>query len=239
MHLGEKLASLRKKRGMTQEDLAEKLDVTRKTISKWELNQSAPDLSYLIQLSDIYGVTTDFLLREEKQKEKGEQSLGEGEKEENGSRDNRSEIARGTILSAVGTPVLFMTAILLARLVNGGLLIFFTLDQLAEIFFISALTAAVCIIQVKLLYGEKEYRRPYLAPALYVLPGTVGTRWIHIGMCGLLGLYGGDENWNIIGMDTHMAYYGWREVLSDYLPYLIVSFAPLLMTIFVRIKRRK
>lgn len=65
MALGETLAVLRKKAGLSQEQLAETLGVTRQTISKWELNQSAPDIDYLVRLSDTYGVSTDFLLKGE------------------------------------------------------------------------------------------------------------------------------------------------------------------------------
>lgn len=65
MTLGEKLQKLRKERGLSQEALAEKVAVTRQTISKWELNQSTPDLALLAQLSDIFQVSTDYLIRTE------------------------------------------------------------------------------------------------------------------------------------------------------------------------------
>lgn len=68
MALGETLTNLRKAKGLSQEQLAEKLNLTRQTISKWELNQSAPDIDYLLRLSDIFGVSTDYLI-------KGEQSM--------------------------------------------------------------------------------------------------------------------------------------------------------------------
>lgn len=63
MTLGETLVRLRKAKGLSQEQLAEELSLTRQTISKWELNQSAPDISYLLRLSDYFEVSTDFLLR--------------------------------------------------------------------------------------------------------------------------------------------------------------------------------
>lgn len=65
MTFGEKLQKLRKERGMSQEELAEKLMVTRQTISKWELNQSTPELEFIARLSDILEVTTDYLIKEQ------------------------------------------------------------------------------------------------------------------------------------------------------------------------------
>jgi len=65
MTLGEKLQKLRKGKGLSQEALAEKLNVTRQTISKWELGQSTPDLSFLAQLSDFFHVSSDYLIKDE------------------------------------------------------------------------------------------------------------------------------------------------------------------------------
>lgn len=62
MSVGKRLQSLRREHNMSQEVLAEKIGVTRQTISKWELGQSEPDLSSLLRLSVIFGVTTDNLL---------------------------------------------------------------------------------------------------------------------------------------------------------------------------------
>lgn len=62
MNLGEKIILLRKQKGITQEKLAEVINVTRQTISKWELNQSTPDLEYLAAISEYFGVTTDYLI---------------------------------------------------------------------------------------------------------------------------------------------------------------------------------
>ena len=62
--LGEKIYSLRKQNGMTQEQLAERLAITRQTISKWELGESEPDVASLVQISEIFQVTTDHLLKD-------------------------------------------------------------------------------------------------------------------------------------------------------------------------------
>lgn len=65
MTLGEKIQKLRKQQGLSQEALAEKVTVTRQTISKWELNQSTPDLDFIAQLSEIFSVTSDYLIKED------------------------------------------------------------------------------------------------------------------------------------------------------------------------------
>lgn len=65
MAFGETLTTLRKSRGMSQEQLAEQLELTRQTISKWELDQSTPDMEYIIKLSELFCVSTDYLLKGE------------------------------------------------------------------------------------------------------------------------------------------------------------------------------
>ena len=60
--IAEKLVSLRVSKGVTQEDVAQSLSVSNKTVSKWENGSSMPDLSMLVELSKYYGVTTDALL---------------------------------------------------------------------------------------------------------------------------------------------------------------------------------
>lgn len=65
MTLGEKIQTLRKQAGLSQEALAEQVCVTRQTISKWELDQSTPELELLVRLSDIFQVSTDYLIKPE------------------------------------------------------------------------------------------------------------------------------------------------------------------------------
>ena len=61
--------SLRKKAGWSQEDLAEKLGVTRQSVSKWEGAQSVPDMDKVVMMSRLFGVSTDFLLKDELEEE--------------------------------------------------------------------------------------------------------------------------------------------------------------------------
>lgn len=64
MTLGEKLQRLRKARSWTQEELAEKVGVSRQSLSKWESDGALPDTANIIVLADLFGVTTDYLLRD-------------------------------------------------------------------------------------------------------------------------------------------------------------------------------
>ena len=64
MSLGEKLMNLRKKSGLSQEEVAEKLGVTRQMISKWETDQRVPELIKAKLLSELYNVSYDCLIRE-------------------------------------------------------------------------------------------------------------------------------------------------------------------------------
>ena len=61
----EPFSALRKKAGWSQEELAEQLGVTRQSVSKWEGAQSVPDMDKVVQMSRLFGVTTDFLLKDE------------------------------------------------------------------------------------------------------------------------------------------------------------------------------
>ena len=65
MILADKLIELRKRNGWSQEELAEMLDVSRQSISKWEGAQSVPDMNRILKLSEIFGVSTDVLLKDE------------------------------------------------------------------------------------------------------------------------------------------------------------------------------
>lgn len=65
MIFADKLIQLRKKSGWSQEELAEQMNVSRQSVSKWESAQSIPDLEKIVRLSQLFGVTTDYLLKDE------------------------------------------------------------------------------------------------------------------------------------------------------------------------------
>lgn len=99
MILADKIIALRKKAGWSQEELAEQLGVTRQSVSKWEGAQSVPDMDKVVQMSRLFGVTTDFLLKDE---------LSE---EEDYTRENK---AKSPVIGAVsGIYWLLVTAVYL------------------------------------------------------------------------------------------------------------------------------
>ena len=69
MILADKIITLRKKAGWSQEELANQLGVTRQSVSKWEGAQSVPDLDKVVQMSRLFGVSTDYLLKDELEEE--------------------------------------------------------------------------------------------------------------------------------------------------------------------------
>lgn len=78
MMLSERIYALRRKHGMSQEQLAEKAGVSRQAVSKWETGQSMPELEKLMTLARCFGITIDELLAEQPETAAGE-GKGEGE----------------------------------------------------------------------------------------------------------------------------------------------------------------
>ena len=93
MILADKIILLRKKCGWSQEELAEQLDISRQSVSKWESGASVPDLDKIIKMSEIFGVSTDYLLKDELEEIKFAASEGEGKRDEVGVRSLSPEEA--------------------------------------------------------------------------------------------------------------------------------------------------
>ncbi len=70
MKFYEKLVQLRKQNGYTQEQLAEQLGVSRQAVSRWEAGETTPEMSLLVKLCQIYGVSADYLINDEVQTER-------------------------------------------------------------------------------------------------------------------------------------------------------------------------
>lgn len=69
MNLSVKIQELRKKKGLSQEQLADELGVSRQAVSKWESGQSAPEIDKIVLLSNFFGVTTDYILKDDVESE--------------------------------------------------------------------------------------------------------------------------------------------------------------------------
>ena len=65
MSFGQKLQMLRQRAGMSQDALAERLGVSRQAVSRWERDETMPDSDKIVALADLFGVTTDYLLRQD------------------------------------------------------------------------------------------------------------------------------------------------------------------------------
>ena len=119
MNIGEKLYELRKGKNLSQEEVADKLNVTRQTISKWETNQSTPDFDKIKPLCELYEITADELLTGEKKEIEKEQPLNKQEIKQ----ERAQGIAAGVLFYfialvwiMVSIPVLFMNPILAAAI---------------------------------------------------------------------------------------------------------------------------
>lgn len=69
MNLAEKIMTLRKQKGWSQEELADRLDISRQSVSKWEGGMSVPEIDKIVAMSSLFGVSTDYLLKDEAEKE--------------------------------------------------------------------------------------------------------------------------------------------------------------------------
>lgn len=92
MNISDRIQSLRKSKGISQEELADKIGVSRQAVSKWESEQSSPDIEKVLLLSDYFDVTTDYLL-------KGIEPIAETQKT---SADARIFSVTGTALNFIG-----------------------------------------------------------------------------------------------------------------------------------------
>ncbi len=158
MILADKIIAERKKNGWSQEELAEKLGVTRQSVSKWESMQSVPDLQRILEMSKLFGVSTDYLLKDTMEEESYTQTMAESEaparkvsmEEANKflsiKKETAPRIALGTFMCIL-SPVAFMVFAVMSELqmltisedaaAGIGLTIMFLMIALAVIIFVS------------------------------------------------------------------------------------------------------
>lgn len=103
--LSEKIRKLRKEKGLSQETLAEMLDISRQAISKWESGQSNPDIEYVIKMSDIFGVSTDYILKDTT-------NINSSEKNVTGTKTKKLSLISGIISSFSGFIGIFILKLL-------------------------------------------------------------------------------------------------------------------------------
>lgn len=92
MSIAERILTLRKSKGMSQEQLAEAVGVSRQAVSKWESEQASPDPEKIITLSEVFGVTTDYLLKGIEPEKENEKKPEEKTTEENKTEDTHMTV---------------------------------------------------------------------------------------------------------------------------------------------------
>ena len=172
MILADKITELRKKNGWSQEELAEKLDVSRQSISKWESAQSTPDMNRILKMSEIFGVSTDYLLKDSIESLPGEpilpiQEIAEGSARPVSMEESVSFLAYKGIASgriSIGVMMCILSPVLLivlSSLQEEGII------PLPE----TAVTGIGLIVLLMLVGG---------AVALFITTGLVGQRFEYL-----------------------------------------------------------
>lgn len=122
MNFSEKLIQLRKKEGLSQEELSYKLNVTRQTISKWELGQTTPDMDKLSEISNFFGVSVDTLLNESEEISIDDKKIGS----ENNSNKNSKKVL---IIILCVLLFLIIGAFILVKLILSPFKLFFNFAE--------------------------------------------------------------------------------------------------------------
>lgn len=152
MDFSEKLLTLRKANNLTQEQLAEKLDVSRQSVSKWESGQATPELDKIVALSAIFDVTTDYLLKSSEIDDLSVKTdILEKQQQQMLVREQKQRQISGCILYAIAVYLIFFAAYFI------GHFHFWEWVTNPSVFFAGFLmsTAIVIVICVKTL-GKKE-----------------------------------------------------------------------------------
>ena len=142
MKLGERLLNLRKAKHLSQEEVAEKLNVTRQTVSKWETDQSTPDFDKIAPLCKLYGITSDELLTGEKPQAIPEENLS--------NPDNKIKRAKG-----IGISILIFFVSVIWIMISIPVLKMNPIVASA-IFLLIAAIGTVYLIYTCMVYKEKQ-----------------------------------------------------------------------------------
>lgn len=164
MILADKIIRLRKKNGWSQEELAEKMNVSRQAVSKWESAQAIPDLERILQLSSIFGVTTDYLLKDELEDEEFTADAPDSAvkritlSEATAYLDQRK---RASVMIAVATMLCILSPIALILLASFSELIpsFMSEELACAIGLIALFVFVLCAVPLFILCGFKN--EPY------------------------------------------------------------------------------
>lgn len=121
MNIGEKLYELRKEKNLSQEEVADKLNVTRQTISKWETNQSTPDFDKIIPICELFEISTEELLTGKKTEEKAMPIVNQTNQEDSKKELSKEEFKRKSaevVSTSVFIYILSIVAIIVLSEIN-------------------------------------------------------------------------------------------------------------------------
>lgn len=161
MTVGERLLKLRKEKNMSQEELANVLDVSRQTVSKWETGESMPDFNKICPLCEYFGITSDELLS-------GKQNIIEAKQE-----DKKEKFARN-IAIAVALYIISLVAIIGTSTIGQeilGVCLFFTIIAIATGIIIYS---SIVYSKEKEQKPEKEKKRDEVSKAVTDIIGLIG-----------------------------------------------------------------
>lgn len=161
MTVGERLLKLRKEKNMSQEELANVLDVSRQTVSKWETGESMPDFNKICPLCEYFGITSDELLS-------GKQNIIEAKQE-----DKKGKFARN-IAIAVALYIISLVAIIGTSTIGQeilGVCLFFTIIAIATGIIIYS---SIVYSKEKEQKPEKEKKRDEVSKAVTDIIGLIG-----------------------------------------------------------------
>ena len=177
MTFGENLQFLRKHQGMTQEELAEKMDVSRQSVSKWESNAAYPEMDAILRLCDLFRCDMDTLLRGDVSRRFGEDAAAY-DKHMNAF---ASAIAAGVALVLLGVTLMMFVGEFFARAMEAGVVFFLFLIAAVALFIVSGMNHDIFLRQhpgIGPCYAREEMERferryPFLiaVPVVLILLG--------------------------------------------------------------------
>ena len=160
--IGKFISALRKANGMTQRELGEKLFVSDKTVSRWECDECTPELSLIPSIAEIFGITTDELLRGERNNPDRESASEDAANKQKAKSDkqfklmlhSRKKKFTNLSLISIGLTIVGLIAAMICNLgFSKGLLGF----CLASVFFVAATICQICFtVSFRLLIDEEE-----------------------------------------------------------------------------------
>ncbi|MBD5156747.1 MAG: helix-turn-helix transcriptional regulator [Butyrivibrio sp.] len=112
MVFGEKLQNLRKAKGYTQEQLAEAADISRQTLSKWELGTAKPDADNIVVISKIFGVSTDYLLIDDYDSDEDIPAVRQNSQKISAHYKSRLRLTVGAVITGVSLAALLILGII-------------------------------------------------------------------------------------------------------------------------------